>query len=446
MKLNRKLVAVAGLIVSTGIVLILFSITKNSKTKVAEQSVSQADSAKNKNNDTFRVRPLTNIQYERTYERLKRGEYLTNGLLQCFTCHSPRNWKEPGAPPIADKMGSGGTILVDDSTTFAIAPNITPDKETGAGTWTDDMLARAIREGVGHDGRALFWQMPSSTFRNLADEDLASVVVYLRSIPAVHNVVRPTKMPRELQLGIERSLKPIIEPVTMPDLSDSIKRGRYLVRLGECAGCHTSHAEYNPGIFAGGNYIERFGLKAFSANITSDESGMPYGPDAFIFVIRTGKGGLLNPIMPWISFKNMNDKDLKAIYSYLRTFPAAKHSVNGQLPFTRCAICGIDHGLGNMNKREIPAGTKLDSDLYDQYVGTFLNEEYGDTYIISKQKNKLAGQQWENAPKTELIPQSELHFLAPGWVLGFSFVKDKEGKVTALLEDTDYGRMFKKIK
>ena len=422
---------------------IIFSCTNKKK---KDESVSTKVVSKKFANDTFRVRPLTNFQYERTAERLKRGEYLTNGLLQCFTCHSPRNWKEPGAPPVADKIGSGGTILIDDSTTLAIAPNITPDKETGAGKWTDDMLARAIREGVGHDGRALFWQMPSSTFRYLADEDLASVIVYLRSIPAVHNVVRPTKMPRELQLGIERSLNPITEPVKLPGLSDSIKRGRYLVRLGECVGCHTSHAEYNPGIFAGGNYIERFGLKAFSANITSDDSGIPYGPEGFIFVIRTGKGGLLSPIMPWISFKNMNDEDLKAIYSYLRTFPPAKHSVNSQQPFSRCAICGMDHGLGNKNKREIPAGIKLNPDLFDQYVGTFLNEEYGDTYMISKQGNKLTGQQWENAPKTELIPQSELHFIGPGWVLGFSFVKDNEGKVTALLEDTDYGRIFKKVK
>jgi len=106
------------------------------------------------------IRPLTDIRYERTAERLKRGEYMANGILQCFTCHSPRNWDAPGAPPIEAKKGSGGTVLSEDSTTRIIAPNITPDKETGAGTWTDDMFARAIREGAGHDGRALNWQMP----------------------------------------------------------------------------------------------------------------------------------------------------------------------------------------------------------------------------------------------------------------------------------------------
>ena len=66
------------------------------------------------------------------------------------------------------------------------APNITPDAETGAGNWSDDQLARAIREGVGHDGRALFPLMPYPDFHSMSDEDLASVIVYLRSLPPVH--------------------------------------------------------------------------------------------------------------------------------------------------------------------------------------------------------------------------------------------------------------------
>ena len=65
-----------------------------------------------------------------------------------------------------------------------VAPNLTPDPETGAGNWTDDQLARAIREGIGHDGRALFPMMPYTHFREMSDEDLASVIVYLRSLTA----------------------------------------------------------------------------------------------------------------------------------------------------------------------------------------------------------------------------------------------------------------------
>ncbi len=75
-----------------------------------------------------------------------------------------------------------------------MASNLTPDPETGAGSWTDDQLARAIREGVGHDGRALFPIMPYQRYRNMSDEDLASVVVYLRSLPAVHNRLPATEI------------------------------------------------------------------------------------------------------------------------------------------------------------------------------------------------------------------------------------------------------------
>lgn len=198
-------------------------------------------------------------------------------------------------------------------------------------------------------------------------------------------------------------MRPITEPIPSPDLSDSLKRGRYLVRLGECIGCHTSHSEYNPGIFGGGNYINRFGQNVFSANITINPSGISYGREGFIFVIRTGKGGTLSPIMPWISFKNMTDSDLNAIYTYLKTIAPSKHYVSNQPPFTHCTICGMDHGLGNKNKREIPAGIKLDPKLYEQYAGTYLNEEDSSSYIITKEGNKLVGKQWQNGTKTELV-------------------------------------------
>jgi hypothetical protein len=74
------------------------------------------------------------------------------------------------------------------------APNLTPDPETGAANWTDDQIARAIREGIKHDDTTLFPMMPYPLYRNLSDEDLASVVVYLRSLPPVRNSLAPTKV------------------------------------------------------------------------------------------------------------------------------------------------------------------------------------------------------------------------------------------------------------
>jgi len=75
-----------------------------------------------------------------------------------------------------------------------VAPNLTPDPETGSGNWSDDALARAIREGAGHDGRALFPMMPYENFRYLSDEDVASIVVFLRTLPPVRNPLPTTRL------------------------------------------------------------------------------------------------------------------------------------------------------------------------------------------------------------------------------------------------------------
>jgi len=147
-----------------------------------------------------------------------------------------------------------------------------------------------------------------------------------------------------------------------------------------------------------------------------------------------------------VAYRNMTDEDLRAMYAYLRTLPAAKHAVSSRLPFTHCAICGMDHGLGEKNKREMPAGVKIDPALYNNYTGTYFNEERQSTYIIFKEGNKLFGKQWETAPKIELIPQSASYFLAPGWPVPVSFIKDKDGHITQLMEATDYGVLHRKIK
>ena len=437
---NKKLIILAILIVAVIAISIGF-FSKGRKNETKSATITGIKLV-----DSFKVRPLTDIHYERTAQRLKQGKYLAEGILMCFTCHSPRNMDLPGAPLYDDKKGSGGTLVYEDSTTRLIAPNITPDNETGAGTWTDDMLARSIREGVGHDGRALNWQMPYNIFRNMSDEDLASVIVFLRSLPPVHNVVEQTKYSKEERSQIEKSMRPIFNPVATPDFTDPVKRGMYLVRLGECVGCHTSHSEYNPGIFAGGNFVYRYGHKAFSANLTSHPSGITYGPEAFIFVLRTGKGGALSPAMPWISFKNINDDDLKAIYAYLRSLPPNQHYVSNQQPFTHCEICGEMHGNGDKNKREIPAGIKIDPEQYDQYTGTYQEDEWKNVYILTRKGTKLLAKGWETGPEHELVPQSELRFIGAGLPLPLTFVKDKDGRITELKEETDYGRAFKKIK
>ena len=437
----KKTAVVLSLI--TAIVIMMLNVTscKNSVEKTNDE-----DSSNNNSKDSFKVRALTDVVFEKTPERLAKGKYLAEGILQCLTCHSPHNWDSAGAPPIAGREGSGGEGLLEDSTTKVIPPNITPDKETGGGTWTDDMFARAIREGIGHDGRVLSWRMPSQNFRFLSDEDLAAVIVYLRSLHPVHNKVEVTKLPAAEIAWIQKASLPLTEKVVILDLSDSIKRGKYLVRIADCMGCHSYAGEYSPGIFGGGNNVHMFGRTAISANITTDSTGIGYGVQGFLFVMHTGKGNKLSPIMPWSAFKNLNDIDLKAIYAYLSTIPVAQHHVSNQLPFTRCILCRKEHPNGDKNVIPKPAGINVSDDVLEKYAGTYFNEKYNATYIITKQGRKLVGQQAENAPKIELVPQTQTYFLAPGWVVPLTFITDSKGHAIAVKEGTDYGEAFKKIK
>ena len=105
-----------------------------------------------------------------------------------------------------------------------VAPNLTPDPETGSGSWSDDALARAIREGIGHDGRALFPMMPYENYRQMPDEDLASVVVFLRSLPPVRNPLPKTEIIFPVKYLIRSVPQPITEPVPAPDISDPVKQ------------------------------------------------------------------------------------------------------------------------------------------------------------------------------------------------------------------------------
>ncbi|MGB2605790.1 MAG: hypothetical protein WBC78_19460 [Candidatus Sulfotelmatobacter sp.] len=103
-----------------------------------------------------RTRPLTDRRFESTPERLARGHYLANAVSGCIYCHSEHDWKAPGGPVVESKLGAGQIFPVADLPGTVVAPNITPDTATGAGAWSDDQLARAIREGIRHDGKTLF--------------------------------------------------------------------------------------------------------------------------------------------------------------------------------------------------------------------------------------------------------------------------------------------------
>jgi mono/diheme cytochrome c family protein len=245
------------------------------------------------------ARPLTDVAFDRTPERRERGRYLTTAAIGCVLCHSERDTSQPGAPPRAGRE-FGGAIFSERPGYRLVAPNLTPDLETGAGAWSDDMFARAIREGVGHDGRGIGGAMWWWAFRQLSDEDLASIVVYLRSLPPVRNALPPRILPPEAERRRAEEARPLSGPVPARDLSTPFERGRYLLEIADCAGCHSAwEAPRMPGLFGGGNGIERDDHTAFSANLTPDPSGTGGWTEAiFVGAIRNGRAGRLDRIMP----------------------------------------------------------------------------------------------------------------------------------------------------
>ena len=379
-----------------------------------------------------RSRPLDSRVYEPTSERLERGRYLAEHVLQCFICHSERDASLPGAPPVEARKGAG-VVFSESEGRLIVAANITPDLETGAGSWTDDMLARAIREGIGHDGRALHPSMWYGSFAALSDEDLAAVVVYLRSIPAVRNSLPRTRLPDEERARIAAEPRPITEPVPGPTPGDALARGRYLVNVADCGGCHTSwYSKRMPGLFAGGNRIERRYGSAFSTNITHHASGVGYPADAFTAVVRSGKGGSLSALMPWVAFKGMTDADLEAIHLALGTLQPVAHYIGNSGAAEHCAVCGQVHPLGAFNRLEPPPRVTVDPAQLQQLAGRYRHPAWDLTVTIRADGARLYGRE-ADGPEIELVPQSPVRFLAPGWPAPIEFIVDEAGHATHLV-------------
>lgn len=304
-----------------------------------------------------RKRALTAVAFQSTPARLERGKYIATAM-GCLYCHSPHDWSKREEPILPGMEGAGQQLPYGDLPGTIVAPNLTPDNETGVGTWTDDMLARAIREGIGHDGRALFPLMPYQHYRTMPDEDLASVIVYLRSLPRVRNPLPQTTLVFPVKYLIRNVPEPITKPVETPDLSDPVKRGAFLVNLIGCVDCHTPvDSHHNPirGMeFSGGQIIALRNQNVASSNITPDPSGIPYYDEAmFIKAMRTGQVGAreLSGAMPWPVFANLTDQDLAAMFDYLKTLKPISHRVDNSLPPTLCPLDNTMHGAGDQNKK-----------------------------------------------------------------------------------------------
>jgi mono/diheme cytochrome c family protein len=289
------------------------------------------------------MKPAPNIKVAMTPERIERGRYIFENLAHCDGCHSPRDWMALDAPTIAETRGSGATFPAEFEFPGTVtSANITPDKETGLGAWTDGEKIRAIREGVSRDGRALFPFMPYPAYAKMSDEDVEALVAFMNTLKPVRKAQPKTVLNFPVNLLVKFEPKPVEGKVGNPDRNNPLKYGEYLVEMGECMACHTMK-ERGKNIagkeYAGGFEFPIAGFLVRSANITPDEeTGIgKWSEERFINTFKdrgrvaTGSAAKATQAtfspMGWADRSHLEEADLKAIFAYLRTLKPVYHPV-----------------------------------------------------------------------------------------------------------------------
>jgi mono/diheme cytochrome c family protein len=248
---------------------------------------------------------------------LERGRYLMQGVVACGNCHAARD--ERGGI-VAAKGLSGGQVF-DDAAFKAVAANITPDPATGIGKYTDAQLVRAIREGVRPDGRLIGPPMPIEFYRHLSDDDVGSIVMFLKAQPPVVNAVAKS----EYRMPLPPNYGPPVGSVKAPPKAQTVKYGEYLANIGHCMECHTARDDQGmpkrAQLGAGGMVFKGPWGESVSRNLTP--AGLKDWSDAQLAkTIRTGTDRNGHPYLPPMAFefyKNIDDTDIRALIAYLRT-------------------------------------------------------------------------------------------------------------------------------
>lgn len=256
-------------------------------------------------------------------DQIKRGEYLTSAA-DCIACHTVDKAKPfAGGYPVATPFG---TIY---------GPNITPDKETGIGAWTDEDFIRALHQGVGKQGEHLYPAFPYTSFTKLSRDDVLAIKAYLFSLPAINQKTPANQLPFPFNQRWSLAgwnLFNFTPGRWQPNPAQSVEwnRGVYLVEgLAHCQECHTPR-----NITMGVNKKLAFSgaqLGGWTAyNITSDAvSGVGgWNDKELVQYLQTGAvldkasagGGMAEAIAH--SLQYLTDADVKAIVTYLRSVPA----------------------------------------------------------------------------------------------------------------------------
>lgn len=308
---------------------------------------------------TARAQAAPAITAQQAAQTIAEGQYLAE-TGDCAACHTA-----PGGAPFA-----GGTVI---HTPFGnlVGSNLTPDKETGIGSWTDAQFVKAVKDGVGHDGERLYPGMPYVYFNKVSDADILKIRAYLATLPPVHNEINSDQLPfpfsiRAGMIGWDLlffantgDFKPVATE------SAAWNRGAYLVEgLEHCAACHTDKNAL--GGDRTGHELQGYVVDGWNApSLADDASGIgTWSANDIATYLKTGHNAYADATGPMAdaithSTSHLTDADLADIAVYLKSVQgsgtprpaplAASLPVmqeGAQIYADECSTCHTDAGLG----------------------------------------------------------------------------------------------------
>ena len=293
-----------------------------------------------------------------SFERIERGRDLA-AQGDCTGCHTLR-----GGPPFA-----GGVALQTPFGTL-VAPNITPDRETGIGAWSEEEFLRSMHEGIAAGGKRLYPAMPYTAYTRMSERDVRDIWAYLRTVEPVRNAIEPNQLPFPFNI---RAVMWVWNTLNFspgrfrpdPNRSEQWNRGAYLVEgAGHCGTCHT------PKTFLGadrsgealrGAVLQGWYAPPITGNPWQGVGG--WSAEEIVQYLRTGanRHAMASGPMAEVvenSTMHMKEEDLRAIAAYLREVPdpAAKPAplasedprlrTGGAIYADTCSACHVSQGQG----------------------------------------------------------------------------------------------------
>ncbi len=296
---------------------------------------------------------------DQDFPQVDKGRYLATAA-DCVACHTIQNGGKPFAGGRAIETPFGNIT----------SPNITPDAETGIGSWTEEQFDNAVRNGVRPNGSRLYPAMPYTSYTKMSHDDVAAIRAYLKTVEPVRHPVVANTLPFPFNIRASMRVWDALyfspgEFKRDPQKPADWNRGAFLVEgPGHCTACHTPKSVLGGdknGEHLRGSYLQGW----FAPDITNDERvGLgQWSPDDIVAYLKTGHNRITAATGPMAeeiehSTSKLKDEDLAAMAAYLKSMPGSADSpaplkaddpvmVAGQAIYRdQCAACHQIDGKG----------------------------------------------------------------------------------------------------